>query len=130
MLKFLRSFFTNLRAFGRFDIQQMIDFENELMEQHNALVEDIKAINMVLRREVGYDAGRFLRPRPGHIDLMQKQIAPLTIPLEIATEVEAFLVADDAERVARVKAALNKAPLDPPVAARVRKAVRRRKRTR
>lgn len=129
MKKWFTQFVRNLRFLGTVDVKTMIDFETELMEQHNALVRDIKAINLVLNREVGYDAGRFLRPRPGHIDLLTRVEKPLTLPLEIATQVAEYLEADRAQndaRLAREKAATAVATLPPELRTRLKKARRRR----
>lgn len=135
MLKFLRRLFANLRVLDTIDLKQMVDFESELLEQHNATVEDIKAINFILKREHGYDTGIFLPRRPGHIDMLTRVNRPLTIPMEIATEVEEYLIADDRARLARVTESVNPVPVVPPVTVpagvvkRVRKAARRRKRS-
>jgi len=87
MKKFLR----NLRFLFSRDMEQMIEFETEMLEQHNRLVEDVKAINLILKQLAGYDSGRYLRPRPGHIDILTRVSKPCSLPMQIAEEVDALI---------------------------------------
>jgi hypothetical protein len=116
MKKFLR----NLRFLFSRDMEQMIEFENEMLEQHNALVTDVKAVNLILKQLAGYDSGRYLRPRPGHIDIMTRVATPCTLPAQIAEEVDKLMHPEPTYRTVNVFA-------KPKAAARV-KAARRRKR--
>lgn len=133
MLKFLRLFFKNLYTLGTIDLQQMVEFERALLEHHNHVIEDIKAINFILKREHGYDTGIFLPRRPGHIDVLTRVNRPLTIPMAIATEVENTLICQEQERLARVNyPEANPVPVEPPLPPQtnhVRKPRRKRKRT-
>lgn len=133
MLKFLRLFFKNLYALGTIDLMQMIVFEQAMLEHHNHVVEDIKGVNFILRREHGYDTGIFLPRRPGHIDVLTRVNRPLTIPMAIATEVENTLICQEQERLARANyPAANPVPVEPPLPTQsnhVRKPKRKRRRT-
>jgi hypothetical protein len=87
----MKKFLSNLRFLFTRDMEQMIEFETEMLERHNELVEDVKAVNLILRQLAGYDSGRYLRPRPGHIDIMTPVAAPATLPMQIASEVDALM---------------------------------------
>jgi hypothetical protein len=100
----ITKFFRNLGLLGRVDLGQMVDFERQMLERHNDLVDDVKSLNNAVRIDVGIRSGSYVLFQPTHA---RDSVGSLcSVPLDIAAEVEDTLSKADARTQMKVAQAL------------------------